>query len=281
MTNRKYCILCKNRTELDSDGVCKDCRSIYNNASSHQSSMDDSLSDLLPGERRIVNALTKKMDSWKAEILSELHAKDEKIESLNKDIKDLKNTVSKLKEQIDNNDAYERRDCLIFSGSSIPVCRTGENSTAVACELIKSKLNFEVSPSNISTGHRLGNKSQSQEEDRRPIILKFCRREIKSDILKLCKENRPQNLYVNESLTPLRSKILYVLRLAKRNHPNKIASCKSLDGKVVVWVKPPRPDAQGARNTRVFINSKNGLEKFLHDLLEVSLQDIYDGEWPR
>ena len=43
--------------------------------------MADSLANLLPGEKRIVDALTIKMDTWKAELLAELHAKEEKIES--------------------------------------------------------------------------------------------------------------------------------------------------------------------------------------------------------
>ena len=274
---RKYCALCKKEAPLGPNGICQPCQDIYDSARNTASNVSV---DLSPSEQRIVDALSFKMDEWKSEILIELKSKDEKIDSLTREVETLKATVSKLEEQIDSNEAYERRDCLVFSGSSIPPYATGENTINLACDLLKTKLNLEVSPSNISTGHRLGNRSAAQGEDRRPIILKFCRREVKNDITNSCREVKPQNFYANESLTPTRSKILYVLRQAKKRHPSKIASCKSIDGKVVVWVKPPRPDAPGARNTRVFLNTKASLEKFLRDLLETSLIDIYPGAWP-
>ena len=276
--NRKYCILCKKQGTLNKDGVCRPCLDLYNTAQLNSSPSEPV--DLTPSEQRIVNALSAKMDTWKLEVLAEMRSKDEKIEDLSKEVEPLKTTVAKLEEQVDNNEAYERRDCLVFSGSSIPPYRTGENSIDAACDLIKSKINLEISKSDISIGHRIGQKPASQGEDKRPIILKFCRREVKTDILNSCKQVRPQNFYANESLTPIRSKILYVLRQAKRRHPEKIASCNTIDGKIVVWVKPPRPEAQGARNSKIFINSKSHLEKFLRDLLELSLQDIYDGDWP-
>ena len=273
---RKYCVLCKNQAPLNPGGICQPCQNIYDSARNSFSNDDNVLTE---SEQRIVDALTFKMDAWKTEILVELRSKEEKISSLSKEVDALRATVSKLEEQIDNNEAYERRDCLVFSGNSIPTYSTGENTINLACNLLQAKLNLEVSPSNISTGHRLGNRPASQGEDRRPIILKFCRRDIKTDILNSCKEMKPQNFFANESLTPIRSKILYVLRQAKKHH-NKIASCKSIDGKVVVWVKPPRPNAPGARHTRVFLNTKASLERFLRDMLEVNISDIYSGEWP-
>ena len=274
---RKYCILCnKKETPLNPNGICSPCQTIYDTA---QNSNSDPSDDLTPSEQRIVDALSFKMDAWKSEILVELKSKDEKIDSLSREVDSLKATVAKMEEQIDSNEAYERRDCLVFTGSSIPAYTTGENTINLACDLLKTKLNLEVSPSNISTGHRLGNRSAAQGEDRRPIILKFCRREIKNDITSSCRTMKPENFYANENLTPTRSKILYVLRQAKKRHPNKIASCKSIDGKVLAWVKPPRPDAPGARNTRVSLNTKASLEKFLHDILETSLSNIYPGEW--
>ena len=277
---RKYCVLCQKQDKLDNSGVCRPCRNIYEFARDGSETNIINDMDLTESERRIVQAITSNMNAWKTELLQEIKQRDEKIEVLTEELTILKSSVSKLEEQIENNEAYERRDCLVFSGSSVPPCETGENPISLMCGVLKNKLKLEFPESAVSTGHRLGAKPRTQGEDRRAIIMKFCRRETKMEILNACKQVKPQNLYANESLTPTRSKIMYILRQAKKSHSSKISACKSIEGRVAVWVKPPRPNAPGARDTRIFVNTRVQLEKFLSDFLELRVNDFYSGEWP-
>ena len=92
------------------------------------------------------------------------------------------------------------------------------------------------------------------------------------------KQLRP-NMYVNESLTKTRSTIMYALRRAKMQYPDRISGSGSVEGKVAVWVKPLNPTAPGPMrntNTRMFINSRQKLEKFCVDILGVPVSTFVD-----
>ena len=64
-------------------------------------------------------------------------------------------------------------------------------------------LKVNISPVDISVAQRLSNKDlKNQRESCRKIIVKFCRRNVKPDILNECRKSKPSNLFVNEFLTP-------------------------------------------------------------------------------
>ena len=153
----------------------------------------------------------------------------------------------------------------------------GENSSQVLCDLIEEKLKIKISKSDISTAHRIGQKPANQQPDKRKIIAKLCRRDLKSDLLNACRQLKP-NIYINESLTPARSTILFILRKAKKMFPNKISGCNSRDGRIQVWVRPPNIDGNGTRNIRVFVNTRSALEEFCYKSLGVSLETFVE-EW--
>ena len=52
----------------------------------------------------------------------------------------LKSSLCKLEEKVDDADAYERRDTLVFFGDGIPASEVGENCSQVLCQVIKDKL---------------------------------------------------------------------------------------------------------------------------------------------
>ena len=110
--------------------------------------------------------------------------------------------------------------------------------------------------------HRLGRKPASQSEDRRGIIVKLCRREVKYDLMKACKS-------VNESLTPTRNAILYGLRQAKKKFPDRISGYGSIGGKVLVWIKPANSNAPNMRNSKMFVNNKIRFDALCSDILNV------------
>ena len=82
------------------------------------------------------------------------------------------------------------------------------------------------------------------------------------DLLTAARRVKPQNLFLNESLTPQRQNISYGLRKAKRENPNIISGTSTFDGRVYVWVKPPNSDAPDSRDVKITLNSYVSFENF-------------------
>ena len=136
---------------------------------------------------------------------------------------------------------------MIISGKTVPPVNKDEDCKSLARELIRKNLNYVVSPTDISTVHRLGEKKASQGPDRRDIIVKFCRRDSKSDLVAASRRAKAKDFFINESLTPLRQTIAFILRKAKKEFPEKISGSSTLDGKNYVWIPPPIRALQGQR----------------------------------
>ena len=81
----------------------------------------------------------------------------------------------------------------------------------------------------ISTAYRLDGKN-----NKKSIVVKFCRRDIKNDLVTASRRSKPDQFFVNECLTPQRQTISYVLRRAKQEFPNIVSGSSSFDGKVYV-----------------------------------------------
>ena len=126
--------------------------------------------------------------------------KDEEIAKLSSEVTSLKVQVVKLEEKIDENDQYERRDTLIFTGQDLPPVSTDENCVEVVKKIAQEKLQYILAPTDISVAHRMGPKPTSQRPDKRKIIVKFCRRNTKVDLLTAARRVKPENIFINESL---------------------------------------------------------------------------------
>ena len=128
-----------------------------------------------------------------------MREKDAEISALKETNNSLETRIARLEEKVDDNDAYERRDCIVLSGDGIPASEPGENCIEVGRSLIKEKLKLNFLPTDVSTAHRLGKKPTAQGPDRRKIIMKLCRRDLKRDIIHACKQAKP-GFFINESL---------------------------------------------------------------------------------
>ena len=241
------------------------------------SDIDISASGLSEDGRRIVAAIRDDFNKLKKDLLQQLSDKSAQIDSLNDEVKNLKMTVSKMESKIDDADAYERRDTLIISGEEVPVVTPGENCTDIVGGLIKNKLKLSVAPRDVSTAHRQGKKPNNQQADKRNLIVKFYRRDLKKDILTACRRLKPA-LYFNESLTPLRSSILYVLRQAKKKS-NRLVGCSSVNGRIFAWIKAEDDTRNSDRDLRLPINSHVELQTFCNDVLHEPLSN-YLPRWP-
>ena len=207
--------------------------------------------------------LTSKFDDFKTEMLSITKAKDDEILGLKQQVADKDKRISNLRDLLDVQDQYVRRESLIISGDSVPSSTTNEDCIAILCDLIPKKLGADIvlTPNDISVAHRLGPKPSSGT-DRRSIIARFCRRNVKYSILNKSRKAKRKDFYANESLTTTRQKIVKSIRRAKNEHPNIVSGYQTVDGSISVWVKPPNPEAEGATCSRVKVNTLEELEEF-------------------
>ena len=211
------------------------------------------------------------LSDLKEEFLSVAKSQGMIITALKDKVGILEKKVSALEDKVDDQEAYERREQIILSGSCLPDYKNDESCVAIVCTAIKSELKIDISSSEISMAHRLGAKPRTQKPDRRNIIVKFCRREMKKEILAACRKVKPKNLYINESLTPTRQSCAFALRKAKKDFPEIISGTSSIDGKVYAWLKPPNGSKSGAKDIRVAINSPQKLKDFFVKSLNTPL----------
>ena len=171
--------------------------------------------------------------------------------------------IAELEAQLDEQDQYVRRESLVFSGDSIPVCKPAENCIEIVSKLVAEKLgpDLKISPNDVSVAHRLG-KKPATAVDRRNIIVRFCRRNLKYDIINNARKAKPSGLFINESLTPVRQRITSAIRAAKRKFPDVISGYNTVDGNIFLYIKPPNPQAPGARNTRMAVKTMQTLDDF-------------------
>lgn len=155
---------------------------------------------------------------------SEQYEKCVKImEDLISENKQLKEKVRKLEERLEDVEQYSRSNSVEIHG--IPV-ETNENVLNIVKEVGKA-LDLNISDSMVDACHRLGNKQNGNPPG---IIVKFVRRLDKEEFIRKRRVkrtlstrhiNRPDDkpIYVNESLSPSRRRLLAMARTA-RNEKN-------------------------------------------------------------
>ena len=164
-----------------------------------------------------------------------------------------------MTEQIDEIDAIMSSGDIGISGEGLTPVSRDEDVRKVETDIVKSKMNYELSFGDITTAFRAGRRPCYLAPDKRPIRVRISRPDLARDILNAARTVKPQHLFVNEWLTPTRSRFLATLRQAKRQFPQSIAACGSQSGRVYVWVKPPNGDG---RNVKTIIDSERKLDEF-------------------
>ena len=210
--------------------------------------------------------LDEKFEAHKRDMAAACQDKDSKIEELEAVVVAQRKVITNFQDKLEDQCQYSRRESLVFSGQNIPAHEVNEDCIGIACNLVSSKIDPELNltPKDISIAHRLGKKPASGI-DHRSIIVRFCRRKLKYDILNKAKRSKPQGIFVSESLTPIKQKIVSIIRTAKFKHPDVISGYSTSDGTIFLWVKPPNPNAPGARNSRMTIDSMEKMDKFCRE----------------
>ena len=224
----------------------------------------------------IVSILTEEINKLRSEFSTSLAERDAIIEGLRSDVTQLREKVDKLEHLVDDADAYERRDTVILSGPAIPPVGPGEQTAVVVKDLVKDKLNLEIGLNDISVAHRLGKKPINQIPDRRSIVVKLCRRDLKRTLISGSFNQRNPSIYVNESLTAPRRTIMFTLRQIRKAHPNLLAGCSSYEGRV--FAKTKDPNASNRKLLRHPVNTHDQLKNFCREHIKQPLERFLQ-EW--
>ena len=247
---------------------------------SSESDSDDQDVVLEPDDEqeKLLKLVDKKMNSVINRFEKLLTTKDSIIEDLKQELVNLKKRVVLLEEKCEDSETKERQFSVIVSGSELPPVREGVDSNKQFISLIKDKVGVSLKSSDILVSQRIGRKSET-ETDNRKLLVKFNCQDMKNDLIKACKGVKPKNLFINENLTPTRTSTLYGLRQARKKHPNIVAGCGSYNGRVYVWVKPPKPNTPDSKNTKIFVNSRDKFIDFCLKTLNCSSTDLIKN-WP-
>ena len=156
---------------------------------------------------------------------------------------EIKVNIEKLSKKVEMNTLkaernanYPRYDCVEFGG--VPQNKNNEDKEDCKSMVINicKEMNLSLREDSISTAHRL--KQHPSKTGPPPIIVKFGLRDTRNEvyalrnILKLGETNINvygiKTLYINESLTPEKRKLLYEAKKFRRNLSNDY-------GRIFVW----------------------------------------------
>ena len=231
-------------------------------------------SKLSEESKLIVSILIYTVNNTQVKFEDAMKLKDKDIKTLETKVTHLENKIESMECKLDNSEVAERINDVIITGPSTPVVTIGENCISIVKNLLGNKLRMNLSPNDIVKSHRIGKTTQGQGPDKRSILVQLAAKEKKAEIFEAIKVIKPEGLYINENLSPMRNSIMYVLRKAKRQFPDKVSGCRSLDGNVFVWIKPPNPNARDAQNSRMQVNAYQKLDKFCSEVVNSSVSSF-------
>ena len=120
--------------------------------------------------------------------------------------------MQKLEDKIEDNDNYERRDTLLFSGKlNNDTCFSAQSNIDNFPATISNQANDHscevTSPNDISVLHRLSGVSRGPRNVNPSISkffsFKFCRRDVQIELLAASSRSKPCDIFINEYV-PLR-----------------------------------------------------------------------------
>ena len=228
----------------------------------HETTIANFRQEVEASRTEIEETVRASLEPLREEISTALNQRDCKIIEAEKEIASLKDEFKKLKNAADEQDAYVRRESLIFSGELIPAVTEGENCRNIVRKLIREDLNLQIDPL-ISTAHRMGKPPADESSpDKRDIVVRFSQRDDKFRVYETAKKKQIKGLYANESLTPTRRIIKKALLKMKKLHADLVRGVTTHNGRVFVLTKPAPNAPETARNIRTEINTMDRLSSF-------------------
>lgn len=151
-------------------------------------------------------------------------------EKLNDEISNLREENCKLREIIDNQEQYSRRNCLLIHGIAES---QNENTDEVVLDILHNQLalfDHDVNINSFDRSHRLGmmRNNKGRRGTKRPIIVKFMSYRTRSKIFYNKKKLKGSNVLITENLTKKRHSLLKAsLDILGKN------SCWTKDGRIL------------------------------------------------
>ena len=170
-------------------------------------------------ERTIKAAVATAIEAMLPQLEASIAAENER---LSKEVGHLRSALQSQAFELDRLAQYSRRENVRLHG--IP--ETADENTNDVVIALASDMGVHIDEHDICISHRL-QKSRSMQE--RPIIVRFVRRDTKIDMMRKKKTlrtiDRYRNTFVNDDLTPLRSKMLRALK-----HDDEVKRVWTIDG---------------------------------------------------
>lgn len=141
-----------------------------------------------------MDLINEKFETFK----KELEEKDKKISILENNVSMLSTTVDVLSKQLDRQEQYSRRNCLLIH--NIPENKD-ENTDDTVIKIIGEKVGEPVCLEDLDRTHRLGPPKTNKN---RPIIVKFSRYHTRNRVFKKKKQLKGHQMSITESLTKRR-----------------------------------------------------------------------------
>ena len=220
---------------------------------------------------------SEKINSFTEKFL-EMDQLKEKVGELSIDMEkmklDMEKQILSLKNDLDAADQYERKDMLILSGPAVLEICENENVGEIVRDLIEDYLDINVDLNDINITHRLGPLTRAQADNKkRNIVMKLCRRDLKRQIIMASKKQKQPRLYCNESLSVTRRSIFHSLRKMKKDHPDLVKGCTTMDGKIYAYTPPPN-SSRSTNNVRHCIMTMEHLRTFCRDHVKHPLDNF-------
>lgn len=153
----------------------------------------------------------------------DIQEKTGKIAELDLQLSTIKGQISSLRDVMEEQEQYSRRNCLRFQGIKES---TNEVTDDAIIKLVREKLHIDIQPSDIDRSHRIPLRArdkpvkrmtnvdakEAEETQAKPIIVKFARYNVRSAVYKARSKLKGSNVYIHEDLTRMRSELVYEAR---------------------------------------------------------------------
>ena len=196
-------------------------------------------------------------DKLKTEIVTLKETLDKKQTKINELQNNIKNETVKRSELINKHEQYSRVNNIRIIGLAEDIeSETSHQTADKVLKMINNKLNINMPYHEIDIAHRLGTFKQGSN---RRVIVRFVRRQAKSNIMSVKKKLKGSGLSMFDDLTPLNSKVLASTRkkrtdevdqswyakgniFVKWKHDSSVEAIKFAD--YDSWVDIPWPDEE-------------------------------------
>ena len=140
----------------------------------------------------------------------------------------LERKLEKQEQKIEQMEQYSRRSCIVINGLE---CKADEDeehedTDETAINFFKTHLNIDVDKNELDRSHRLPSKNK-------PLIVKFVRHNVKTNIFAAKRRLKGKSIYITESLT--KTRLNCVSRLKNYKDEKLISAYWTWDGKIYYY----------------------------------------------